>query len=239
MTHIRAGVPDIEGARIQKVLDALGADTHHRTVDSSDAYLSEGTLSQRRTDALMLAFETLHVDMNMGPRAASGNQGAQQRWIRPRTRTQLRLATLDRCGSPLKLEGASSARGYAARLRCRILPAVMGGPSVVGPRRTAYRSAHLAMAPTATGVRRVRCHRTLLRAHHIVPWQEEVPSSAISLLCPITRMIEPPRARQPAAHQWRPRVAEDGVAEFLTPLTHPQPGQPRRHTRFRNLPLRD
>lgn len=257
MTHIRAGVPDIEGARIQKVLDALGADTHHRTVDSSDAYLSEGTLSQRRTDALMLAFETLHVDMNMGPRAASGNQGAQQRWIRPRTRTQLRLAvTLDQlreAASSLEaLEGHIVSPEDLRRLACdaEILPAVMGGPSELLDlgRTTRTVPPHLrdALAYRDRGCAFPGCDVTepYCEAHHIVPWQEGGSTSLgnLVLLCSHHHgMIEPPpgTAGQPAAHQWRPRVAEDGVAEFLTPLTHPQPGQPRRHTRFRNLPLRD
>lgn len=257
MTHIRAGVPDIEGACIQRVLDALGAGVHHQSVDSSNRYRNESTLSHRRADALMLAFETLHADMCTGVSSTVESRGARHWWGRPRSRTQLRLAvTLEQLREGVTgvstLEGHSISPGDLRRIACdaEILPAVMGGPSELLDlgRSTRTVPTHLrdALAYRDRGCAFPGCDVTepYCEAHHILPWQEGGPTSLsnLVLLCSHHHgMVEPPpgTAGKPAPHQWQPRVTSDGIAEFLTPLTHPKPGQAERHERFHNQPLRN
>ncbi len=259
MTHIRAGIPDVEGARIQSVLDALGAEAHHRTLDSSEPYRSESSMSQRRADALTLAFETLHSNMNAGSdgglnRMARGT--SSHRWLQSRARTQLRIAvTLNQLREAVTdahtVEGHTLSPGDLRRLACDadILPAVMGGPSELLDlgRTTRTVPSHLrdALAYRDKGCTFPGCDASepYCEAHHILPWQEGGSTSLDNLLLLCAHhhgMVEPPPGQggRAATHQWQPRIAPNGVAEFLTPVTHPEPRQVRRHTRFHNRPRR-
>lgn len=259
MTHIRAGIPDIEGARIQNVLDALGAEAHHRGMDSSTPYRSEGTLSQRRADALMLAFETVHADMNASigwPAESPGGRSTPHRWPRSRARAQLRIAvTLEQLREALTnshtVEGHALSPGDLRRLACDadILPAVMAGPSELldlgRTTRTVPNHLRDALAYRDKGCTFPGCDvsEPYCEAHHILPWQEGGPTSLENLLLLCSHhhaMVEPPpkQSRKVASHQWQPQIGPDGVPEFMTPATHPEPRQIRRNSRFHNHPLR-
>lgn len=258
MTHIRAGLPDAEGARIQQVLDALGAHAHHLSLDSRHPGRAGATVSQRRVDALALAFDTVHHDIHAGTAHSRGTNGFDQPrlgWRLPRARTQLRVTlTLDELIRALPgtrtVGGHELTPGDLRLIACdsEILPAVMGGPSQLLDLGRATRTvpSHLrdALAHRDRGCTFPGCDvaEPYCEAHHIQPWQEGGGTSLnnLALLCAHHHgMVEPPPGKggQAAPHQWELRIAPDGVPEFLTPECHRAKREPRRHSRFHNKPM--
>lgn len=258
MTHIRAGLPDAEGARIQQVVDAIGAHSHHRALNSRYPGGDDATVTQRRADALTTVFETVHHDLNKGKngqKVARGPGKEQIWWGLTRAHTQLRVTlTLEQLVNAFP--GAHTAGGHTLspgelrRLACdsEILPAVLGGESELldlgRTTRTVPKHLRDALAYRDQGCAFPGCDvaEPYCEAHHIKPWQEGGATSLdnLTLLCSHHHgTIEPHPGQQGRASpkQWEARIAKDGVPEFLTPAKFGTPREAHRNSRFRNHPL--
>lgn len=234
---IAASLPELEAARLKKLIAAYRESDKRRGRDQRDSGAEERTPEQRNADAL-IALLAEDNRQRRGPKVAGD---------RPRIVISLSHDLLRQQAEQVGIleNGAEISAGELRRLCCDadLLPAVLGGDSDILDRATVRRLVPPGLR-TALNWRDQGCcfpgctaPIEQCEAHHIRPWWAGGPTRLhnLVLLCPHHHvLIEPPRFHTSGTppDRWTIHLGTDKLPEVIPPLRVDPDRQPIRHERF-------
>lgn len=234
---IRGSLPATEAEPFVRLIDAYVA-AQRRGLERLDPSLAPPTAGMLRADALLAMVQQHNAQAVAPPHGGD----------RPRAVVTVSYEVLQAlaagCGALAGRIAASDQPVPPATLRqllcdCDVMPAVMGGPSLVldvgRSQRLVTSAIRAALEVRDRGCVFPGCEKPpqASHAHHIVPWWAggETALANLVLLCPHHHGIVEP-GRDPTADRWQVRLRADSVAEVIPPLRVDPEQQPRRHARY-------
>ncbi len=227
-------LPLVDGEAWIAQLDAYTESQRRTALEARDPAADSLTPEQRRADALV----AMIINHSKGRRAPKVGGD------RPRIVVTVDYAKLlaDAAGAGLIGDGEPLSAGDLRRLCCDadLLPAVLGGPSIVldvgRDHRLVPAEMRAALVLRDGGCVFPGCHArpSECEAHHVIPWRLGGPTALwnLCLLCHHHHgLVEP--ARYGERDQWEIRIADDGLPETIPPHRCDPHRTPIRHERHR------
>lgn len=232
-TIIRGSLPAADAALLKEQIDAIAQQLHRTSLELRDPLVEQPTWPMRRADALV----------ELARKAATHEAPPRHGGDRPHMAIiidyERLLADCRRAGLA---DGTQLTAGQLRQFACDagIFPVILGGPSGVldvgREQRLVTADIRHALHVRDGGCVFAGCNRPAADcdAHHIVPWQQNGPTSLsnLCLLCKHHHNLIEPDSRSPEL-KWQVRIGDDGIPEIIPPHHVDEHRRPRKHQRFR------